>query len=124
MESTIGEILMSNNNYRFFKTYSISLNDKEKENLYNEYFLIVAVFSGGFETPLSYDDYFNQVGFYERINMRCLHCRYRQTLHFSIYKHLIRSNEITFPSDICPKCNKEHFVPEDIYNTLMNNIIK
>jgi len=80
----IGAILMSNN-YRFFKTFSVSLNDKEKETLYNDYVLRVNFSYGGLESPLSYDDFFSQDSFYERINMRCLHCRYRQTLNFSIY---------------------------------------
>lgn len=81
------------NNYRFFKTFSVSLNDKEKETLYNDYVLRVNSSYGGLESPLSYDDFFSQDGFYERINMRWLHCRYRQTLNFSIYKCQVKNGQ-------------------------------
>ena len=123
MESTIREILMSNNNYRFFKTYYTVMTDKQKRSLYQEYTMnFVNDFNDGI--LMSYNDFFNQEDFFEMVKMRCLHCKTKLNVSFFYYKSAIVKKVIPFPVDICPKCNKQYFVPEDIYNTLMNNIIK
>lgn len=114
---------MSNNNYKFFKTYKTVMTDRQKRSLYEEYTMnFVNDFNDGI--LLSYNDFFNQDDFFEMVKMRCLHCKTKLNVSFFNYKSAIVKKNIPFPVDICPKCNKQYFVPEDIYNTLMNNIIK
>jgi len=50
--------------------------------------------------------------------MRCLHCKHRLELSFSVYKPFIENKEIAFPIDYCPKCRMMQFVPNDVYNKL------
>lgn len=113
----------NNNNYKFFKTYETVMTNEQKKSLYNEYTRnFVNDFNDGI--LLSYDDFFNQEDFFEMVKMRCLNCKTKLNVSFLHYKPAIVEKVLPFPVDICPKCNKQQFVPDDIYNSLMNNIIK
>ena len=54
---------MSNNNYRFFKTYYTVMTDKQKRSLYQEYTMnFVNDFNDGI--LMSYNDFFNREDFF------------------------------------------------------------
>lgn len=83
MKSTIGEILMSNNNYGFFKTYYTVMTDKQKRSLYQEYTMnFVNDFNDGI--LMSYNDFLIKKIFLKWLKCAVFIVRQNLMYHFFI----------------------------------------
>ena len=111
----IGEILMRKYNYLFFTTYVVDLTESQIEELKAEFDSMIRL---DVIHDVTFEEFFSTVPDNEIISMRCLRCKHRLELSFSVYKPFIENKEIAFPIDYCPKCRMMQFVPNDVYNKL------
>ena len=62
--------------------------------------------------------------FTEYTYLKCLDCDYEEEMELDILLECCDSKKFSYPSMVCPHCNKGNFIPKDIYYKIKDNKLK
>ena len=113
----------------FFYTYdspSFKVVYKDPNNIFDQYGQPLLDIEANFnkldnKTKTKVLDFVEQEIYDETITMKCLNCNHESEEDWEMIEEMWDEYHEPYPTLYCPNCNKQKFVPIDIYNKKKNN---